>query len=853
MPASAHKPELLAPAGDWDCIKAAVANGADAIYFGLTTFNARHRAHNFEPNELPKLMNYLHERGVKGYVTFNILIFSDEFEAALELLERIQLAKTDAVIVQDVGLAWALKQLMPALHVHASTQMSLTDSLGISLVKSLDIQRVILARELSIAEISKVHHASDIPIEVFVHGALCVAYSGQCLTSETLGGRSANRGQCAQACRMPYDLYVDGKHRELNAKSYLLSPQDLAAYDLVQSLAQHGVVSLKIEGRLKQPEYVAATVQAYRKAIDSIVQEDKSNTATTIQDVLTRQEVLELEQTFSRGLSHGFLTGINHQTLVPGRSPKKRGVRIGNVLGTTSHGVVVQLSDASIPPDWLVKPGDGVVFDEGKPEENETGGRVWKILNPHARRSDLVELQFDRESVNISHIAAGTIVWKTDDPALRKKLEKSLARDKPIERNRVHAHLEGRLNSYVKLTLTTDDVESASATWPGPLTLAQKHPTARPVVFDQLSRLGDTPYKLEGLKLDLPDNVMLPKSVLNELRRQAVVQLLLNREMKNKPHQISVIPMKKRLVEWRQQLFNSFQPLQTHPDAQLCLLIRSLEQLSMVVEYISSHPDHKPAIVYCDFEDIRKYRDAIQQARIADIRIGVATLRVIKPGEESWLRLIASYQPDVILARNLSSIAYFKRYAAHIPIIGDFSLNIVNDVTAHWYLKHQLQRITPGYDLNWVQMQSLLQRVRPEWFEVVVHYHMPMFHNEHCVFAALLSQGKDWRDCGRPCDRHRVELKDHLGARFPVMADAGCRNTVYHDVPQSAAEYIPSMIKLGVRQFRIELLHETHEQLETLLETYFNILHGREDGKHAWQKLKATQQLGVTRGTLQLV
>jgi putative protease len=257
--------------------------------------------------------------------------------------------------------------------------------------------------------------------------------------------------------------------------------------------------------------------------------------------------------------------------------------------------------------------------------------------------------------------------------------------------------------------------------------------------------------------------------------------------------------------------------------------------------------------VYLDFEDVRQYRDGIIQARAVGLPVAVATLRVIKPGEESWLKLIASYQPDSILVRSLSSLAFYRQYAPSMPLIGDFSLNVANEVTAHWMMQQGLQRLTPGFDLNWEQLQELVKQSHAPFFEVVVHYHMPMFHNEHCVFAALLSQGKDWRDCGRPCDRHKVELKDRSGALFPVLADAGCRNTVYNALPQSAAEYLPAMQTLGLTQFRLELLREEPTSIGTLLETYWRILRGQDDGRTTWKKLQAQQQLGVTRGTLQLM
>lgn len=841
------KPEILAPAGDWEALKAAVANGADAVYFGLTAFNARHRAHNFEPAELPQVMSYLHHRGVKGYVTFNILIFANEFEAALEMLWTIRAAEVDAVIVQDLGLAWAIQQLLPGLAVHGSTQMTMTEPLAINRLKQLGIERVILARELSAAEVGRIHKATDMPLEVFIHGALCVAYSGQCLTSEALGGRSANRGQCAQACRLPYELVVDGRIKQLPDKDYLLSPQDLAAYDLVAELTRQGIVSFKIEGRLKKADYVAATVQTYRQAVDALEKETPF--------VLGKKQLLDLEQTFSRGLTQGFLGGINHQTLVPGRSPKKRGVRIGQVVGQSRQGVLVQLGDSEAEVEWLVKSGDGVVFDEGRPEEVEAGGRVWQVKpGPAAKDGRVVELCFDRKNPLPGQVSVGALVWKTDDPALHKRLEKSYAQDKPIGKRTLNATLRGTLGGSLTLEMVSTDGRQASATWPGPLETAKKHAVTIELLRDQLGRLHETPFELGTIKLELPGAVMVPKSVLNELRRRVMVQMLLETEASQKPAvpYSSHTELPQQLRQWRPGLKKA-SPQETGSTVpSLAIMVRSMAQLQGVIEWTREHADERPNLVYCDFEDVRQYRDAVMLAREAKLPIGLATLRIIKPGEESWLRLIAGYGPDFILTRNLTSVAYYAGQGNTIPLLGDFSLNVVNDATAHWYLSQGLRRLTPGFDMNWEQMQALFKQVDAGAFEVVVHYHMPMFHNEHCVFASLLSQGKDWRDCGRPCDRHKVELKDRSGAMFPVLADAGCRNTVYNALPQCAAEYIPAMIKLGVKQFRIELLREEPQVIGQLLRDYWRILRGQDDGRTAWKKLQATQQLGVTRGTLQM-
>src|SRR5262245_39835662 len=367
MTESARGPELLAPAGDRDCIRAAIENGADAVYFGLDTgFNARARAKNFSPDELPEIMALLHRRGLKGYVTVNTLVFSSELETLEYHIRQIAAAGVDAVLVQDLGVVRLIREICPDLPIHASTQMTLTSSECIAVAESLGIERVVLARELSIDEVRKIRSQASMPLEVFVHGALCVAYSGQCLTSESLGGRSANRGQCAQACRLPYDLVCDGKDVDLGEQNYLLSPQDLAAYDLIPQLIAAGVCSFKIEGRLKTPEYVANITRHYRQAIDS---------ALAGQPVeFTPRDVEEMELSFSRGFSHGWLEGCDHKMLVPATSSSKRGVLLGTVRGVRKGRVVVELTDRA------VKRGDGVSFDCGRPVDDEQGGRVYEVF-----------------------------------------------------------------------------------------------------------------------------------------------------------------------------------------------------------------------------------------------------------------------------------------------------------------------------------------------------------------------------------------------------------------------------------------------------------------------------------------
>lgn len=862
-PAPAPLTELLAPAGDWEALRAAVANGADAVYFGLAHFNARHRATNFAREELPRVVEFLHARNVRGYVTLNTLLFSDELPEALETLRDVVAAGVDAIIVQDLGLARLARRAAPDLAIHGSTQMTLTEPRGIEFVRRLGVERVILARELSLAEIAAIRRETDVPVEVFVHGALCVAYSGQCLTSEALGGRSANRGQCAQACRLPYDLLVDGRERPLGDVAYLLSPQDLAAHALVPRLLDLGVASLKIEGRLKSPHYVAVTTETYRAAVDAAAAGRPYAPSTQLR--------LDLEQSFSRGFTAGFLDGVDHQRLVEGRFPKSRGVRAGTVAGRTARGLVVAM-DPGVP-DGLLKPGDGVVFDEGHPEQDEQGGRLVAVepvedaelaraVQPRgaAAPARLVELVFMRGAVQAASVAVGSLVWRTDDPQLRRRAELTYHDDRPFHRAVVDFEARGRLGGAFTLTVRDQQGRIASATWPGPLEAARNHPLTVETLAEPCGRLGETPFALGQITLELDGPAMVPKSVLNPLRREAVETLVRLREAPLRARAFDSGALEATRAEiaarWPAAPVevaegNAAMARDAATQAAWYVLARSQAQLEAVVAWAPPAGCPRPAMVYCDFEDVRRYREAVEAARAGGLPIGVATLRVLKPGEEGWLRQILRAGADAVLCRNLPALEFFAAEAPELPRLGDYALNAANELTADLLLSTGLRRLTPSYDLNWGQLAALLGRIDPARFEVVVHQHMPMFHMEHCVFAHTLSDGKDHRDCGRPCDRHRVELRDRVGAEFPLVADAGCRNTVFNSVPQSAVEFLPRMRAAGLRHFRVELLRETPDEAHALLDRYARVLAGLAPARDTWRGLQVLNQLGVTRGTLE--
>jgi putative protease len=842
-------PELIAPAGDWGCARAAVENGADAIYFGMEKFNARMRANNFTVADLPKLMEFLHRRGVRGYATLNTLVFENELSDAEKYLRTMIAAGVDAVVVQDVGICRLVRQLSPDFPIRASTQMTITSAGGVEFARDLGCNLVVLARECSIKEISQIaNDDSQIPLEIFVHGALCIAYSGQCLTSEALGGRSANRGECAQACRMPYTLVSDGKPVPLGDRKYLLSPQDLAGLEILPDLIRAGVASLKIEGRLKSPEYVASITRIYRRALDQLsegrVTRVPNSKKVGLAELTPPNDRYEMEMAFSRGLHTGWFGGTNNQQLVHARFGKKRGVFLGKVANVLRDAVVIEL-------EAPLKPGDGVVFDAGKPEENEEGGRVYEVrkvgrdvpIAPKERlaaesKPHLNELRFGHGDIDFSRVHIGDRLWKTSDPELDRRVRQSFEGDAPKFQRPIKIEVHGIAGKSLALVARDEFGNVAKTESSMPLTKAERRPLTTERLREQLGRLGGTPFKLGELKNDLSGDVLLPVSELNRLRREVAGELeRLRRQIKRWTLNNSSEGRALRAPD-----FIESGPRVTRPsEAQLIVLVRNLSQLEAALKC-------GVTTIYCEFEDPKKYRDAVNAARThRPSTIFVAPPRIFKPGEEWTLEQTRACNADGYLVRNYDHLKFF----ANDRRIGDYSLNVANRLTAGYFMnRFGLERVTPSYDLNFQQLDALLQAAPTEWFEVTIHQHMPMFHMEHCVFCAFLSSGTDFRNCGRPCDLHDAKLRDHLGAEHPIKADVGCRNTVFNALAQTGAEYVSRMAELGVRHFRVEFLNETPEQVEQTISKYHRLLRGEITGTQLWHELKLMNQLGVTRGQM---
>jgi putative protease len=817
------RPELLAPAGDRACLIAAVENGADAVYFGLQRHNARARAVNFDGAELAEVMALLHRRGVRGYVTLNTLVFPRELPELEATIRGLAEANVDAVIVQDVGLTRLIRAVAPELEIHASTQMSVTSAAGILLARELGCSRVILARELSLAEIARVQREAELPVEVFVHGALCVAYSGQCLTSEALGGRSANRGECAQACRMPYQIVCDGAAHDLGSIQYLLSPQDLAAFDLIPRLVALGVAGLKIEGRLKTPEYVANITQHYRRAVDAAWENQAP--------AFTPRDVQEMELSFSRGFSHGFLGGNNHKVLVRGDHAKKRGIFLGRVAAVTRKGVRLELAAP-------VKNGDGLVFDgdetHGVPEQ---GGRVYEVVAGDPGPGP-VELRFGHHDLDLRRLHPGQRVWKTDDPELTRRLRRTFE-GPPRRLVALDVDVRARVGSPLHLVGRTAAGFTAEVTGDAPLAPAEHQAATEAMLREQLGRLGGTIYLLRELAADLDGGPLVPRSVLNALRRALVARLdEAAAQAQGRARTIAEGPVLPRL---RQPLDDPSASSERTPAPVLSVLCRTAEQVEAAL-------GAGIARLYLDYQDIQRYGASVARAHRDGALVYIATPRIEKPGEGNLFGYLIKQGADGLLVRNAGGL--YACASRGVPFLADFSLNAANELSVGLFKERGAFLVTASYDLSFDQLDDLLAAVPPSWLEVVVHQQIPMFHMEHCVFCAFLSPGTDATNCGRPCDHHDVRLRDRVGVDHPLKADVGCRNTLFNAVPQTAAEFLPRLLDRGVRHLRVEFLDDDAASVTRILGLYAEAIAGRRDARNLWRELKATNQYGVTRGQL---
>lgn len=853
-------PELLAPAGDAAALAAALAAGADAVYFGLDEgLNARARAKNFALAELPATCDRIHRAGARAFLTLNTVVFEEELPLLEELLRGAASAGVDAVIVQDPAVALLARALAPTLHVHASTQMTISSPEGAQFAASLGVRRIVLPRELSTAEVRRFVAGTNLETEVFVHGALCVSWSGQCLTSEAWGGRSANRGQCAQSCRLPYDLVVDGAVQDTADVRYLLSPLDQAAFRAVPTLVEIGVTSLKIEGRMKGPAYVMTAVEGYRRWLDAIAARRE---ATPAAQSTARADLARMGVAYSRGFGDGFFAGSDHQSLVEGRFPKHRGLLLGEVAEVSKGGVRVipaarartsglALHDGGLPSGALAAPlpvpevfstelspiaGLGVGFDTGEPETEEPGGMLWSVDSA----GEGWWLRFSRDNASIARVRPGHRVWITHDPRVEADAERLLASDEPEGRVAIAVEVSGAPGGPARIRLRAGDVAVETAV--GRLEPSRGDGLDAALLTEKLCAFGGTPFRLGSLDTThLAPGLHLSPTLLKSARRELVPRLL-SAWLASFRHPVATAAVTDGVIAAARALTPE-RSAATAP--QLIPLCRTEAQLEAVIAA------GLPA-VELDWMELVGLGRAVERARGAGLRVGIATVRVHKPGEEAFDRRIASLRPDSVLVRHWAGLVHFSRLpdGQRPEVHGDFSLNVTNSVTAHHLLAMGATTLTAAHDLDETQLVALLQRFPADRLTVVAHHHIATFHTEHCVYAHTLSHGRDFRSCGRPCEAHRLALRDAAKRDHPVIVDVGCRNTVFEARAQSAAGAVPRLLTRGVRRFRVEFVWESGEEAATVLGAYQALLAGKVSPGEVLRRVSAHEQFGVTAGTM---
>jgi collagenase-like PrtC family protease len=823
----------------------------------------------------------------------------------------------DALIVQDFGVARLAQKIAPHLEIHASTQQTVTNTDGVMYAKERGgASRVVLGRELSLDEIRAVTrdlHAlgeKQVEVETFVHGALCVSYSGQCFSSEAWGGRSANRGQCAQACRLPYGLIRNGELVDLQDMSYLLSPQDLCGIDQVEDLVRAGVSCLKIEGRLKDENYVAATTRAYRNAVDDAwdkIMKERGGDAESIASPRSRLlesnvtvSKLELAQLFSRGqdetndgLTSGFFEGSQHQRLVRGRSPRHRGVHMGRVLeGSSPQNGLFILNDEA--RENGLKLGDGIVVDRGMPQEEELGGPIFDIQDmrdgsTRIRFSNVVHKEWKRKDdasrkgfgSRTPLAPPGAHVWKTSDASVEKKMRK-LA-EAPTPKIPVKVEVSGKVGSPLIIRvcdLTTGAVGIGESE--GMLEHGNLKGMDEKAVRKAIGTLGNTSFTLlnNDSSVDLAGldfKAWCPISWVKKARQQAIDNLtgssdmtesienkVLNTELdETKLHDVvaSVIGE-----------YSKVQNIVEKKTTSISVLARYQKQVEALCEMIKDGIGIDEIII--DFLEIEGISEAVATVRMLpeSTKVLLATPRIIKPGEEGIWKTLLRLEPDGLLIRSAGLLHKLQKlggYGAEVDVgtgknvkipelVGDFSLNAINVVTTRELIDFGgLSRITAGYDLNAKSITELAQIMNgaATQLEVIAHAHLPIFHTEHCVFARFLSKGNSYVDCGHVCTRNNVHLRDQTGKDNLVLADMGCRNTVFSAEAQSGVHSVKEWVDAGVGTLRIELVDEGQNDTKRIVQGYLDVINGKVKPSVVWETLKDIRDSngragGVSHGSL---
>ncbi|MEW6173178.1 MAG: DUF3656 domain-containing protein [Bacillota bacterium] len=781
-----HALELLAPAGSREALVAAVQNGADAVYLGGRNFNARRQAPNFNPPELERAVAYAHIRGVKVYVTINTIVADTEMEEAARFLRFIYEAGADAAIVQDIGLLRLARAVVPELALHASTQMTIHNSTGAALIKKAGVTRVILARELSLKEIATVKKETGMEVEVFVHGALCVCYSGQCLMSSFIGGRSGNRGMCAQPCRLSYALADDRGNTLVEpgvTGEFILSTRDLNFSRHLPDLAAAGVDALKIEGRMRRPEYVATVVRIYRKLIDRLAEG---------RFFVEPEEERALAQIFNRGFSSGYLFGRPGRDLMNYRRPNNRGVFLGRVV---AYDRTRRLAEIKLTLPLQV--GDVIEFWV------TDGGRVEVEVRELLMNGQAVPFADAPASVQVAaagRIRSGDRVFKTVDAGLIREAQGSCTTAR--ENKKIPLRFDVVLSKGKPVKIYVEDPEGnhGEGFTETPAQPAGNRPLTPGAVREQLERLGNTPFYLKELSGTITEGLFVPLRELNAARRAALAALEERR---------SRTPVKLTERVFSERINKAFFIMPAEKGEKPYLAV-SCGDLTAVEAALRAGADRiyfggenfsgRPVL---PFEDI--ITEAVRRASACKRDFFLLTPRISKDPElKGILEFISTDGNGIsgVVAGNLGLIAAVRNNT-RLPVWTDYYLNVFNLQSTAFLRELGVAGVTLSPELNLSRVAKLAFDC-PLPVEVMVHGLLPLMVSEYCVVGSVLGKAGHGKVCAAVCRGKGFALRDRLGTLFPVVTDDACRMHILNSRELVMLAHLRALAGAGVAGLRIE-------------------------------------------------
>ncbi|MFZ5642340.1 MAG: DUF3656 domain-containing U32 family peptidase [Bacillota bacterium] len=834
------KPELLAPAGGWEAFVAAVENGADAVYLGGRLFNARQSAANFDEDDLSRAVEYAHLRGVKIYVTVNTLIADNEMEDALKFLFRLQKIGADAAILQDMGLASLARRAVPDLPLHASTQMTAHNSPGVTELLRAGFERVVLAREMSLDEIQKIKNTTGADLEVFIHGAICISYSGQCLLSSMIGGRSGNRGRCAQPCRMQYNL-VDraGKNVDVpdHAGEYLLSPRDLNISGYIPGLISAGIDSFKIEGRMKRPEYVATVVRIYRGLIDRALSGEAYSVSSKEKESLT--------QIFNRDFTSGYFFGSQGRDLMSYKRPNNRGLRLGRVKGFDRGTGLVEIA-----LERPLRAGDGL---EVWVTEGGRVGFTVDVIHVHGQKVDKAA-QGETVGLNIpGRVKPGDRVFKTHDADLVELARESFASPKGARRKIPLAfEVEGGVGFPLTITAIDPDGRSVTATTDSLGAEAEKRPLDQDYLKEMLGKLGNTPFSMASTATDIKGRVIYPASEINQARRKAVTglekRILADRHIPPAGREEFLEKLDRALKNRSRKIYSR---------REMSLLAVSVGDLESLKSAVAAGAD----IIYFGL-DVFRSKPSINSAvllKAADYcrekgsSLVLSTPRIIKDREiDSILDAYEGVTAGGILAGNLGLIPVLTERFPALPVVADFGLNAFNRHTLDYLIREGISRVTLSPELTMSQVKSLAGDYP---VEVFVQGAVELMVSEHCLPGAVLGDKGAESVCTGVCAEGEFGLKDRTGAVFPVETDRFCRMHLFNSRDLCLIEDIRELSAMGVSCIRIEARRERPYYVSEVTKIYRKALDGllapvrkHHEPVEAREMLETFSPAGITKG-----